>query len=49
MTVLQMKIAKGIPAGGIRLSVTGKNLNSVLNPQMYVFYEDKMYLSVSIL
>ncbi|XP_066903023.1 plexin-A2 isoform X1 [Halyomorpha halys] len=45
VTTGQIKVAKGIPAGGIRISVTGKNLNSVLNPRMYVFYEDKMYLS----
>lgn len=44
----QIKVPKGIPAGGIKISVTGKNLGYVQNPQMYVYYEDKMFISVSI-
>ncbi|XP_049953527.1 plexin-A4 isoform X2 [Schistocerca serialis cubense] len=41
----QIKIPKGIPAGGIRISVSGKNLAYIQNPQMYVYYGDKMFES----
>ncbi|XP_057324219.1 plexin-A4 [Microplitis mediator] len=41
----QMKIPKGIPAGGIKMSVSGKNLGYIQNPQMYVYYDDKMFVS----
>jgi hypothetical protein len=45
--IFQIKIPKGIPAGGIRISVSGKNLAYIQNPQMYVYYKDKMFGSVS--
>lgn len=45
--VFQIKIPKGIPAGGIKISVSGKNLAYIQNPQMYVYYKDKMFGSVS--
>lgn len=45
----QMKVPKGIPAGGIRISVTGLNLAYIQKPQMYVYYEQKMFVSVSII
>lgn len=41
----QMKIPKGIPAGGIKISVTGKNLGYIQNPQMYVYYDEKIFFS----
>jgi plexin A len=41
----QIKVPKGIPAGGIRISVTGKNLAYIQKPQMYVYYEKKMFIS----
>ncbi|KAK0081171.1 hypothetical protein PV325_012648 [Microctonus aethiopoides] len=41
----QMKVPKGIPAGGIKMSVTGKNLGYIQNPQMYVYYDEKMFVS----
>lgn len=44
----QNKVPKGIPAGGIRISVTGRNLAYIQNPAMYVYYEQKMFVSVSI-
>jgi hypothetical protein len=44
----QIKIPKGIPAGGIRISVSGKNLAYIQNPQMYVYYKDKLFGSVSV-
>lgn len=47
--VLQLKIPKGIPAGGIKISVVGKNLAYIQNPQMYVYHDNKMFTSVSIL
>uniref|UniRef100_A0A224XGD6 Putative plexins functional semaphorin receptor n=1 Tax=Panstrongylus lignarius TaxID=156445 RepID=A0A224XGD6_9HEMI len=43
VTTGQIKIAKGIPAGGIRISVTGQNLNCVQHPEIYVYYQNKMY------
>lgn len=43
----QIKVPKGIPAGGIRITVSGKNLAYIQNPQMYVYYEQKMFFSVS--
>lgn len=43
----QIKVPKGIPAGGIKISVTGRNLAYIQNPQMYVYYEQKMFVSVS--
>lgn len=43
----QLKVPKGIPAGGIKISVIGKNLAYIQNPQMYVYYEEKMFISVS--
>lgn len=39
------KFPKGIPAGGIKITVTGKNLAYIQNPQMYVYYEQKMFVS----
>ncbi|KAF5306013.1 hypothetical protein FQR65_LT07506 [Abscondita terminalis] len=41
----QIKVPKGIPAGGIRITVSGKNLAYIQNPQMYVYYEQKMFFS----
>lgn len=41
----QVKIPKGIPAGGIKISVTGKNLGYIQSPQMYVYYDEKMFVS----
>ncbi|XP_044766008.1 plexin-A4 [Coccinella septempunctata] len=40
-----VKIPKGIPAGGIKISVTGKNLAYIQKPQMYVYYQQKMFIS----
>lgn len=39
------KIPKGIPAGGVKISVTGKNLEFIQNPQIYVYHEGKMFMS----
>lgn len=41
----QIKVPKGIPAGGIKITVTGKNLGYIQKPQMYVYYENKQFLS----
>lgn len=41
----QMKTPKGIPAGGIKIRVTGKNLGYIQSPQMYVYYDEKMFVS----
>lgn len=41
----QLKVPKGIPAGGIKISVTGNQFEYIQKPSMYVYYEDKMFLS----
>lgn len=41
----QIKVPKGIPAGGIKITVTGKNFNYIQKPQMYVYFENKQFLS----
>uniref|UniRef100_W4VRI5 Putative plexins functional semaphorin receptor n=1 Tax=Corethrella appendiculata TaxID=1370023 RepID=W4VRI5_9DIPT len=41
----QLKIPKGIPAGGIKITVIGQNFVSIQKPKMYVYYQDKMFLS----
>ncbi|XP_068154229.1 plexin A3 isoform X1 [Drosophila tropicalis] len=41
----QIKVPKGIPAGGIRISVTGTQFTSIQNPSIYVFYKGEMYAS----
>lgn len=35
------KVPKGIPAGGIKISVSGKHLSSIQKPMFYVYSEDK--------
>ena len=44
----QIKIPKGIPAGGIKITVTGNNFRSIQSPEMSVYYEQKIFLSVRI-
>lgn len=41
----QLKVPKGIPSGGIKISITGKNLGFIQKPEMYVYYEGKQYFS----
>lgn len=41
----QLKVPKGIPSGGIKISITGKNLKYIQEPKMYVYYEGKQYFS----
>lgn len=43
----QLKIPRGIPSGGIKISVTGKNLGYIEKPEMYVYYEGKQFISQS--
>ncbi|XP_075218268.1 plexin A isoform X1 [Lycorma delicatula] len=43
--VYMVKIPKGIPAGGIKISVSGKNLAYIQNPEMYVFFKYQMFHS----
>jgi plexin A len=43
----QDKVPKGIPAGGIKISVSGKNLAYIQSPEMYVIYENQKFTSVS--
>lgn len=44
----QNKVPKGVPAGGIKIYVLGRNLAYIQNPAMYVYYEQKMFVSVSV-
>ncbi|XP_017022606.1 plexin-A2 isoform X2 [Drosophila kikkawai] len=39
----QIKVPKGIPAGGIRISVVGTQFTSIQTPNIYVVYNDVMY------
>lgn len=41
----QLKIPRGIPAGGIAISVIGSQFQAIQNPKMHVFYENKIFLS----
>ncbi|XP_030566677.1 plexin-A2 isoform X2 [Drosophila novamexicana] len=41
----QIKVPKGIPAGGIRIIVTGTQFTSIQAPSIYVFYKGQMYAS----
>ena len=41
----QIKVPKGTPSGGIKISVTGTNLGYIQKPEMYVYYDGKQYLS----
>ncbi|XP_070491742.1 plexin-A4 [Chironomus tepperi] len=36
---------KGIPSGGIKITVIGKNFKSIQMPSMYVYYRDRMFSS----
>lgn len=42
----QFKSPKGIPAGGIRITVLGTQFNTVQKPRMYVYYQEKKFWSV---
>ncbi|KAM7341328.1 plexin A [Cochliomyia hominivorax] len=41
----QLKTPKGIPAGGIEITVTGTQFNYIQAPSMYVIYQNITYLS----
>lgn len=41
----QIKVPKGVPSGGIKISITGHNLLYIQKPEMYVYYEGKQYFS----
>jgi plexin A len=36
---------KGIPSGGIKITVRGENFKSIQSPNMYVYYRDRMFNS----
>uniref|UniRef100_A0A1B0CEW4 Sema domain-containing protein n=1 Tax=Lutzomyia longipalpis TaxID=7200 RepID=A0A1B0CEW4_LUTLO len=42
----QLKVPKGIPAGGIKITVIGDHFGSIQKPQMYVYFEGKMFVSL---
>jgi plexin A len=37
------KIPKGIPSGGINITVVGVNFNYIQDPEMYIVFQDKRY------
>jgi plexin A len=37
------KVPKGIPSGGINITVVGVNFNYIQDPKMYVIYQNKRY------
>ena len=37
------KVPKGIPSGGINITVVGSNFNYILDPKMYVYYQGSRY------
>lgn len=39
------KISKGIPSGGVKITVYGRNFNAIQDPMMYVIYNDKLFTS----
>uniref|UniRef100_A0A1A9VAI8 Sema domain-containing protein n=1 Tax=Glossina austeni TaxID=7395 RepID=A0A1A9VAI8_GLOAU len=41
----QLKVPKGIPAGGIQISVVGTQFNYIQNPNMYVIFKNKTFVS----
>ena len=43
----QVTVPKGVPAGGITITVTGENLQYIQEPRMAVQYDGNEYRSVS--
>lgn len=41
-----VNISEGVPPGGIKISVVGKNFGYIQKPQMYVLYKQKIFISV---
>lgn len=41
----QLKTAKGIPAGGIKITVIGQQFDAIQSPKIYVYYQDKIFLN----
>lgn len=41
----QIKVPKGIPAGGIRIVVSGTQFTSIQAPSIYVYYKEHMYVN----
>ena len=38
------KVPKGIPSGGINVTVVGSNFNYIQDPAMYIVYQEKRYV-----
>ncbi|XP_049316006.1 plexin-A2 [Bactrocera dorsalis] len=41
----QLKVPRGIPAGGIEIAVTGTQFNYIQSPRMYVYYKSEIFYS----
>lgn len=40
----QLKTPKGIPAGGVKITVIGANFEAIRQPQIYVYYQVSVIL-----
>ena len=38
------KVPKGIPSGGINVTVVGSNFNYIQDPAMYIVYQEKRFV-----
>lgn len=45
-TLGSIKVPKGIPAGGIKILVVGDHFLSIQKPKMYVYFQEKVFLSL---
>ena len=39
------KVPKGIPSGGVKITVIGRNFKSIQQPSMYVYYDNRQFTS----
>jgi plexin A len=39
------KVPKGIPSGGVKITVFGRNFKSIQNPSMYVYFDSRQFTS----
>ena len=39
------KVPKGIPSGGVKITVVGRNFKSIQQPSIYVYYDNRQFVS----
>lgn len=47
-SIAGVKIPKGIPSGGVKITVYGRNFNAIQEPMMYVIYGEKRFTSTCV-